>query len=70
MTTPPAAPAKKPKQKRQDCYQARATISIPISSDPQSYAKAVEAVDGLLAELPAGSRMEFVARGLGKIAAE
>lgn len=66
-----AAPAAaKPRKKRTDAYVARATISIPIdSSDPASFQKAVEAIDGLLAELPSGSTMEFASRSLGKMEA-
>lgn len=68
MTTPPPGP-KPAKTKRQDCYTCRLTVNVPITSDPASYAKAIESVDGLLAELPSGSTIEFAARGLGKMAA-
>ena len=67
--TPPTPAPKSAKTKRQDCYTCRMTVSVPITSDPTSYAKAIEVVDGILAELPSGSTIEFAARGLGKMAA-
>lgn len=66
MTTP--APVKAKKTKRQDAYTARITVQIPLSpTDPNSYGNAVIAMDKLEASLPAGSKVVFVARGLGKI---
>lgn len=61
-------PTKAPKKKRKDAYICRITVSIPLNlDDSTAYSKAVEAVDGLLPELPAGSKIEFASRGLGKI---
>lgn len=70
MTTTPAAPIKAPKKKRADAYLVRATISLPLDmSDAESLAKAIKAVDGLAAHLPAGTQIEFASRTLGKIEA-
>lgn len=71
MTAAPTlalAPIKAPKKKRKDAYICRITVSIPLNlDDSTAYATAVGAVDGILAELPTGSKIEFASRGLGKI---
>lgn len=65
---PTPAPAKPPKTKRKDAYIARVTISIPLDPlDRDAYNKAVDAIDGLAAELPTAATVEFTHRGLGKI---
>lgn len=61
-------PAKAPKKKRQDAYVVRATIQIILNpKDPNSYSTAVIAMDKLEEHLPAGSKVTFSARGLGKV---
>lgn len=59
-----------PRKRRADAYVARVSISILLDpSDGDSYSKAVKAIDGLAATLPAGTKIEFTSRSLGKIEA-
>lgn len=67
--TTESKPAKATKRKLIDAYKATVTISIPLDmSDPQSFAKAAEAVGKIKDGLPVTARVESSAT-LGKIEA-
>jgi len=68
------APAPEPittaakKKRRTDALVVRMTVSIPLQmSDADSLYKATKAIDGIEAALPEGSKIEFAAKGLGKM---
>lgn len=68
MTQQSETASKKPKQKRNDAYVARLSVSIPIdASNPESFSDAVKAVDAMTKSLPEGAKVTFASRGMAKI---